>query len=414
MSQDVSKTEAAKTEAAKTEAAAQVVAPAQPRVQGRRLLRGELGQVPVVLTLIVVAVFFQISSGGLFLRPRNLSNLVLETVTVGTLALASVLVLLLGEIDLSLAVVAYFCGAVLTTLSVYGKQPAIVAVLAALVAGAMVGAVNGFFVAVMRVPSFIVTLAGLLFYQGLLLHILFPNTTIRLIDPFLTGISSNYLPDWMGTSVPLVIVAIYVAAVIFNRIRRQQRGLPNPPIWETALRMGVAIAVTIIAVGIFEGFLGVPESGAILVALILIFWLLLRFTPFGRHVYAVGGNAEAARRAGINTTGVRIAIFTLTSTLAAVAGILEVSRTIGAATQVEPQLLLLAIAAAVIGGVSLFGGRGSVWGVVLGALIIGSLNNGLTLINQNDDVKFMVEGAVLMVAVLVDAIIRRRNAVTGR
>ncbi len=404
MSQDVSK----------TEAVAQAVAPAQPQVQARRFLRGELGQLPVVLTLIVIALFFQVTSGGLFMQPRNLSNLVLETVTVGTLALASVLVLLLAEIDLSLAAVAYFCGAVMTTLSVYGRQPAFVALLVALVVGAVIGAVNGFFVAVMRIPSFIVTLAGLIFYQGLLLHILFPNTTIRLIDPFLTGISSNYLPFWMGIGLPLVIVGLYAAAVIFNRVQRQRRGLPIAPMWETGLRVGVAIVVTIFAVSIFVNFLGVPESGAILMALILIFWLLLRFTPFGRHVYAVGGNPEAARRAGINTTGVRIAIFTLTSVLAAVAGILEVSRTIGAATQVDSSLLLDAIAAAVIGGVSLFGGRGSVWAVVLGSLIIGSLANGLTLLNQNTDIKFMVEGAVLMVAVLVDAIIRRRNAVSGR
>ena len=409
MSQDVSK-----TEASKTEAVAQAVAPAQAQVQAQRFMRGELGQIPVVLTLIVIAIFFQITSGGLFLSSRNLSNLVLETVTVGTLALASVLVLLLAEIDLSLAAVAYLCGAVMTTLSVYHNASAPVALLGALVVGAVIGAINGFFVAVMRIPSFIVTLAGLIFYQGLLLHILFPNTTIRLIDPFLTGISSNYLPDWMGTSLPLVIVGLYALAVIANRIQRQRRGLPNPPVWETGLRVGLAVAVTIVAVGIFEGFLGVPESGAILVALILIFWLLLRFTPFGRHVYAVGGNPEAARRAGINTTGVRIAIFTLTSVLAAVGGILEVSRTIGAATQVDSSLLLDAIAAAVIGGVSLFGGRGSVWAVVLGSLIIGSLANGLTLLNQNTDVKFMVEGAVLIIAVLVDAIIRRRNAVSGR
>ena len=404
MSQDVSH----------TEAVAQAVAPAQPQVQARRFLRGELGQIPVVLTLIVIAIFFQITSGGLFLEPRNLSNLVLETVTVGTLALASVLVLLLAEIDLSLAAVAYFCGAVMTTLSVYHHASAFVALLAALVAGAIIGAIDGFFVAVMRIPSFVVTLAGLIFYQGLLLHILFPNTTIRLIDPFLTGISSNYLPFWMGTGVPLAIVALYAISVFVNRMRRQQRGLPNPPLWETVLRVGVAVVVTIAAVSIFGNFLGVPESGAILFVLILLFWLLLRFTPFGRHVYAVGGNPEAARRAGINTTGVRIAIFTLTSALAAVAGILEVSRTIGAATQVDSSLLLDAIAAAVIGGVSLFGGRGSVWAVVLGSLIIGSLANGLTLLNQNTDVKFMVEGAVLMIAVLVDAIVRRRSAVSGR
>ena len=155
-----------------------------------------------------------------------------------------------------------------------------------------------------------------------------------------------------------------------------------------------------------------PYSAAILFTLIILAWLMLRFTPFGRHVYAVGGNAEAARRAGIRVTGLRIALFAMASMLAAIGGILETSRAGSADTNVSPSFLLDAIAAAVIGGVSLFGGRGSAWAVVLGILVIGSLENGLVLLNQGQDITQIVEGAVLLFAVLADAIIRRR-AITG-
>lgn len=388
--------------------------PAAAQLKERRFWRGELGQVPVVITLIVIALYFQIASGGFFLVPRNLSNLFLQIATIASLALASVLVLLIAEIDLSLAAVASLCGAVMVTLSVFHSAPAWVALLAGLVAGAVIGAINGFFVAVMRIPSFILTLAGLIFYQGLLEKVEFPNTTIRLNDSTLTGIATNYLPDWAGVTIPIVIVAVYIAAVLLNRAHRARHGLPNPPTWELGVRLGVVIVLVLIGEAIFEGFLGVPISTAIILGLILLFWLILRFTPFGRHVYAVGGNAEAARRAGINTTTVRIAVFALASTLAAVGGILEASRTGAAATQVDNSLLLDAIAAAVIGGVSLFGGRGSAWAVVLGSLVIGSLANGLALLNQEEYVKLMVEGAVLLIAVLADAIIRRRSAVSGR
>jgi D-xylose transport system permease protein len=159
---------------------------------------------------------------------------------------------------------------------------------------------------------------------------------------------------------------------------------------------------------------GVPQSTAIWIGLIVIVWLILRQTSFGRHIYAVGGNAEAARRAGINVTGVKIAVFAMASTLTAIAGILQLSRSNAADAAINPTLLLNAIAAAVIGGVSLFGGRGSVWAVVLGALVIGSIENGLNLLNAGQDVKYIVEGVVLLLAVTADALIRRANAVQGR
>ena len=374
-----------------------------------RLFRGELGQLPVVLTLVLIAIFFEITSHGIFFSPQNLSNLILQIATIGFLGLGSVLVLLIAEIDLSLAAVASLCGAVLVVLSAGHSYSPVVAIILAIVAGVVIGLVNGFFVAVLRVPSFIVTLAALIGYTGVLIHLL-PNASIRLIDPFLTGIATNYLTFPWDVLLPVPLIALYVLLQLWTRVRRQRVGLPLSPLWELVARAGAVVVVSVLALIIFESYRGIPYSALILVGALLIFWLIMRFTGFGRHVYAVGGNAEAARRAGIGVVGIRVAIFTLASSLAAIGGILAASRAISASAQINPTLLLDAIAAAVIGGVSLFGGRGSVWAVVLGSLIIGSLENGLDLLNQGTDVKLMVEGAVLLIAVTVDAVIRRRSA----
>lgn len=397
-------------------------APAQPpstmqragALMGQFLRSSDVGQLPVALALIFIAVFFEIRSNGLFLSAQNLTNLVLQIGTIGTLGLASVLVLLIGEIDLSLGVVSYTCAAVTGLLSVNHGWNAIPALLAGLAAGALIGLVNGVFVAIVRVPSFVVTLAGLLAYQGVVLYILFPTISLNLVDPYVANIATTYLPDALGIGLPLAAVVLYAAGLFYARIRRQRMKLAVSPIWTILVRVGAAAIVVAGTVSVFEAQFGVPQSAIILMGLVLFFWLVLRFTAFGRHVYAVGGNAEAARRAGINVTGIRITIFVLASTLAAVGGILQASRLDIASAEVDPALLLNAIATAVIGGVSLFGGRGSVWAVVLGSLVIGSLANGLDLLNANPDVKYILQGIVLLAAVTIDAVLRRRRAATGR
>ncbi len=391
-----------------------VATPTTIRGYLNQVLKGDLGQLPVFVALLAVVIYFQTTSQGLFLTPQNLNNLVLQTVVTATVGLAAVLVLLLGEIDLSLAAVSFLGGAVMTVASTRNHNTALESILAALIVGLLVGLLNGIIITILRVPSFIVTLAGLIFYSGLLLHILLPDTTLRIIDPTLTGITSNYLPLSLGVGLPVAGVALYVIATILGRLNRQSKGLVVPPLWQTGLSLGLVIAIVSVILVEFENYLGVPIMAMILIGLVAAFGLILQFTTFGRHVYAVGGNAEAARRAGINVALVRISIFTLASTLAAVSGILESSYSISASAAVSPVLLLEAIAAAVIGGVSLFGGRGSAWGMLLGALLIGSLKNGLVLKSEGSDIQSMVEGVVLILAVILDAVIRRRNAVTGR
>jgi D-xylose transport system permease protein len=378
--------------------------------RARGLLGNDLGQLPVFIGLILIAIYFQIAGKGFFLTPQNLTNLVLQIITIGTVALGAVLVLLLGEIDLSLSSVAYLCGAIMGVLSARHGWSAWSAIVAAIVAGLLIGAVNGFFIAVVRMPSFIVTLAAFIFYQGLLGQLLQPQTTLPIRDDAINRIAVTYLPDYLGFGIPVVAVVVYAASLLITRARRQRAGLPVMTVGQLAVRIGLVSAITVGLVAFFENYLGVPLVAVILVGLILIFWLITTRTRFGRHMYAVGGNAEASRRAGIRVVSLRIVVFSLASMLAAIGGILLVSRQVSAPAAVDSSLLLNAIAAAVIGGVSLFGGRGSVWAIVLGSLIVGSLFNGLSLTGQSAYVQQMVEGVVLLLAVLVDAIARRRSA----
>ena len=388
-----------------------------PRRTLGQLLRTDLGFIPVLITLIVIVIFFTIVSNGVFLHPENLSNLVLQIATIGILGLGEILVLLLGEIDLSIASVSTLCAVIMAVLTERHGVPAGIAILAALLSGALIGFINGLLVAVLRVPSFIVTLAGSIGYAGLLLNLLAGQSTLIITNPFIVAIAgtpTSFLPDTLGIGLPTIAVLLYAASLILNYTRRKRTGLKTGSVLQLVTTIVVAFVLVAGAVVLFESYHGIPYSTAILFGLIVLFWLILTKTSFGRHVYAVGGNAEAARRAGINIIGIRIAVFTLCSTLAAVGGVIAASYYISVASQIPPTLLLDAIAAAVIGGVSLFGGRGSVWAIVLGVLIIGSLENGLALKSQGTDVSEMIEGAVLVIAVTVDAVIRRLQARTGR
>lgn len=382
-----------------------------------QLLRTDLGFVPVLVTLLVIVAFFEIISGGLFLSLTNVTNLFLQTATYGFLGLGIILVLLLGEIDLSIAAVGTFCSVIMADLSERAGAPAFVAIVVALACGALIGALNGFFVAVLRIPSFIVTLAGNIAFSGLVITLLFGQATLEIANPFINSIAgsfTSYLPDALGIGLPTLAVLLYAGYLILNYVRRRRTGLRNPAIPLLLAQIIIPIVVVEGAVIYFENLHGVPYSTALLFGMILLFWIILTKTSFGRHIYAVGGNKEAARRAGINVIGIQIAVFALCSLLAAVGGIVEASRGNSVASAVSPQLLLDPIAAAVIGGVSLFGGKGSAWSIVLGILIIGSLENGLALQNIPADRVLWIEGGVLLLAVTVDAVLRRVQARTGR
>lgn len=373
----------------------------------RSLMQGDLGFIPVILTLALITIYFQITTSGVFLEARNLSNLTQQIVTIAILSVAAVLVLLLGEIDLSLAAVAYACSAIMATVSVYQNWNAGWAILAALVAGAVIGLINGFFVAVLRVPSFIVTLAGSIGYAGLLLVVMGAQTTLVVRDPFIRALAPTYLPAGWGWGLPLLCLGLYALGVWYDQKRRSQANLSVKHPTQLVLQLLGAAAVVVVLIFLFQSYQGVPQAVMIALGLVVVAWLILRKTTFGRHLYAVGGNAEAARRAGINVVQMKLIVFMSASMLAALAGVMMTSRSTAVATQISSTLLLNAIAAAVIGGVSLFGGKGSVWAVILGALVIGSLDNGLDLLNQDQGIKNMVQGGVLLLAVTADAVVRR-------
>jgi len=399
--------------------------------QWLRIKSGESGLLPVLLALAVIIVVFQvISPHHVFLSAGNLVNLFQQSAFFMVFAMAETFALLLGDIDLSIG----YVGAVGGAIGVQLVQPATAnwpweaAVVVALLACAAIGAVQGTLITRLRLPSFIVTLAGLLIFNGVLLMIL-------ALGPFsgypsLSGLSSNLhaLYDFMwGHVTPLVgwiamvvIVGLMSLSWILRDARRRRSGLVAPPPAVTYLKIGLLAAAGIVVVAICNinraaiGTLeGVPYSIFIVLGVLGAWTLLLQRTRYGRYVYAIGGNPEAARRAGINVRGVRTWAFVLCSFTAGIAGLLYASFLGGMSNNVNGgQLVLYAVAAAVIGGTSLFGGRGKAANGVVGGLVIGAIYNGMFLMGWDVKLQFVVTGLVLIAAVTVDSL-TRRGAATG-
>src|SRR5258708_15504360 len=319
-----------------TQAAAVEVPASMPRRTIGQMLRGELGFLPVLLTLLVIVVYFQIVTRGIFLKPENLSNLVGQIAYQGILGLGVIMVLLLGESDLSIASVAVLCSVVMAVLSERAGAPAWVAILAALLAGAVIGFINGFFVAVLRVPSFIVTLAGSIGYAGLLLHLLAGQATLIISNSFIiaiAGSAQSFLPNTLGVGLPAIAILLYAIGLIVSYMRRRRAGLKTSSLLWLVARIVITAALVLGAVAVFQSYQGVPYSTAIFFGLIALFWLILTKTPFGLPIYAATRHSYPPLRAGINVVGIRIAAFTLCSTLAALGGIIVSSHgTAGAST----------------------------------------------------------------------------------
>jgi D-xylose transport system permease protein len=368
----------------------------------------------VIVGLIVIWGFFA-SQESVYLSARNLSNLVLQIASTGTVAIGLVLVLLLGEIDLSVGSVAGLCSAMLGVFIVNDGWPWWAAIAVVLLTGAAIGAFHGAWFAIVGVPAFVVTLAGFLGWQGVQLRVLGSTGTINVFEPNIGKIAQSYLPGYWGWIIGVGAAAGYAASVLGEQARRRKAGLPASPLAFAVVRTGVVAGIAVASVVVLNSFSGVPTAGVILLGLVIFFALLTTRTKFGRYIFAVGGNAEAARRAGIKVAQIRIAVFALAGLMAAIGGLVFVSRLTAASTQTGGGTFLLeAIAAAVIGGTSLFGGRGSVWSALLGALVIGSVANGLDLLAQPPEIKYMVEGAILLAAITVDAVSRRGRASAGR
>jgi len=417
-----------------TEVAATPVLPPPPTPSGvsdalrgyvDRVRGGDVGSLPAVLGLAVLIAVFASLRPSTFTNAFNFANLIHQAAAVIVIAMGLVFVLLLGEIDLSAGYTAGTSAAVMGVAVTNNGYPWYVAVVIGLLTGAFIGSCIGLLVARLGIPSFVVTLAAFLGLQGVLLKLIGEGGTISVRNSVLLSVNNDDMPIWLGWTLAVGIVVVYAALALRRLTTRRRDGLVTV---STAV---VVVKVTVLAVLLlaFTAYLsgersrnptvssikGVPIVVALLLVLLVVLTFVLMKTPYGRHVYAVGGNAEAARRAGINVRRIRLSCFVIGSTLAAIAGILlssrdnSISPTTGGA-----DTLLYAVGAAVIGGTSLFGGKGRVFDAILGGFVIAVIINGMGLLNQPSSVVYIVTGLVLLVAASVDALSRRRAAASGR
>lgn len=388
-------------------------APTVGRPSRVRLKVDEVGALSVLAGLAIIWIVFQLLNSH-FLTARNLSNLVLQIGVLGTLAIGLVLVLVLGEIDLSVGAIAGVCAGTMAVLLAQHGWPTWAALAVTLALGAVIGLLHAAIIVTVAVPSFIVTLAGLLVWQGVQLAVVGDAGQIPITDPFIRALASTYLSPTWGWILAVVAVALYATARLLARQRRRRAAMPTSSSTALYVRVALVAAVAAGTVTLLNSYFGVPWVLVILLGLTLAASLLLTETPFGRHLYAIGGSREAARRAGINVKFVTVLVFVLGSALASLAGVLEASRQFSVSNSLGGGTLQLnAIAAVVIGGTSLFGGRGRAYHALLGALVVGSVQNGLDLLGQNSSVKNISTGLILVLAVSVDAIGRRRRIARG-
>jgi D-xylose transport system permease protein len=382
------------------------------------LRSGELGAGPIIVALVIIVLFFYFKDST-YVGSTNFNNVIVQMAGTTIIAFGVVFVLLLGEIDLSIGSVSGLAAVVAAELQIpdSGHQiPGLLAILVAILAGAAIGAFQGSFVAFLGVPSFVVTLAGLLAWQGVLFKSL-PQSVIIIQDNTINntaGYFFSHLAGWIMAAAASGLYAFMVLGGVVGRLRAGLR-VPNLPLLVAKVVLVTAIAFFVAYKSNADPGRGIPFAG-LLILLLLIFWTFIATrTTFGRHVYAVGGNAEAARRAGINVVRIRVLVFAISGAMAALGGIVFAGRvqSVNLASG-SGTTLLDAISAAVIGGTSLFGGRGRVVSAVLGGLVIALIANGIDLVGYSSATKLITTGVILLAAVTLDTLARRRQEATGR
>ena len=381
---------------------------------------GDVGSVPVLVGIIAITIFFTAKS-NIFFTAVNFQNLIGQMAGVTVIAVGIVFVLLIGEIDLSVGYLSGLCSVAVAEFQMAGSShdyPGLVSIAIAIIVGAAFGAAQGSIVAFLGVPSFVVTLAGLLIAQGLIINLLGTQGVIGITDNKILDVSNYILSKNTGWIVAIVFTVLLALATFGAFIGRRRAGLPTGNVIFAVIRVVFYGGLAFAAVAVCNHATprpGVPLVGLIILFVVVAFSYLAGRTTFGRHVYAVGGNAEASRRAGINVKRIRILCFVISGSLAGLGGVILASRlnsvdlTFGGGT-----LLLDSISAAVIGGVSLFGGRGKVSGALFGGLIIGMISNGTDLVGSADWVKYVTTGSILLAAVTLDTVARRRQVAAGR
>jgi D-xylose transport system permease protein len=377
---------------------------------------GNLGSWPVIIALgIIVLVFSQTASN--FWSPVNFNNIIVQMAGTTLLAYGITFVLLIGEIDLSIAYVSGVCGVAVAEFSLPGsghEYPAIVAMAIAILIGVAIGAFQGSVVALIGVPSFVVTLAGFQIWQGVILKSI-PQGVILIQSDLINNTAGYFFSDAAGWIIAAVVSIAYLGSELTGALseRRHQVAIRNPVMFGIKL-VGVPI-LSFLTVEICNRDRGVPFALLLVIAFLVIWTYVAKRTTFGRHVYAVGGNAEAARRAGINVPRIRILVFMISGGMAGIGGIVLAARLNSAnLNQGGGTLLIDAISAAVIGGTSLFGGRGELRNALFGALVIATIANGLNTLGYSSGVIFIVTGVILLLAVTLDTVARRLQTKSGR
>ena len=376
---------------------------------------GEIGSLPVVLGLVVVAAIFQVQNDK-FLSSQNLTNLIVQMAPIAMISLGIVFVLLIGEIDLSVGVMSGVGGIIIARLLIPDGNEVnwLVACAVAAAVALIVGAIHGWFVARLGVPSLIVTLATLFIGTGAILAMAGSQGLIRIQDKAVIDIANTFLSDGVGWVLAMAAVAGYATSTYLSDRAILAQGLAAQSMASFVGKVGVVAVTAFGAVAVTNHNRGFPLIGVILGVSTVTLLGVTERTRFGRHIYAVGGNAEAARRAGINVDRIKISCFMISSLMAAFGGLVLASRLRSADNAVGPNLLLNAIAAAVIGGTSLFGGRGRVTSAIQGALVIAAVESGMGLLGWPSDRKFIVTGCILLLAVTIDTVTRRARQSSGR
>ncbi|MFJ9539881.1 sugar ABC transporter permease [Streptomyces sp. NPDC101225] len=382
----------------------------------RKMKAGDLGSIPVVIGLAIIWIIFQ-SLNSNFLTANNLSDISIAMVGTGMIAVGIVFVLLLGEIDLSVGSVSGVAGAAFAVLNINHGMNEWLAFFLAILTGTAAGAIHGFFFAKIGVPAFAVTLAGLLFWNGFMLQILGSNGTINLkSNGMVAKLTTYYFTDVAAAySLAIAVTALYFVSAFLGNRRREAAGVPSRPLSETILRTALLAVLSFAVAIVYNQYKGLPLAVVIFIGVLLFTDFVLRRTSYGRKVFALGGSVEASRRAGINVELIRISVFAISGTFAAIGGLFIASK-IASANQGAGagDLLMNAIAAAVIGGTSLFGGRGRTWNALLGVLVIVSIQYGLALEGIASPVQYMITGGVLLATVVIDAVTRKTQRTAGR
>ncbi|MGP4027636.1 sugar ABC transporter permease [Actinomadura sp. 3N407] len=389
-----------------------------------KIKSGELGALPAILGLVSLFVLFTVLKPGTFLSTGNIANLSTQALPITILAMGLVFVLLVGEIDLSAGVASGLSAAVMAKILVESGQPWYVAVLSAVAAGIIIGTAIGWLVAVLRIPSFVVSLAFFLGLQGITLWLIGEGGTVPVRDEVVVALATRNMPIWLGWTLAVVCAVGYAATQLLRWRRQHVRNLHSKPI-EFVLAQSAVVAAVLLgttyvlsldrAASPLIELAGIPWGVPLVGTLLILCTFILSRTAFGRHIYAVGGNAEAARRAGINVVRIRISVFMIGSGLAAISGIVAASRLNSVAVSAGGgNTLLYAVGAAVIGGTSLFGGRGKARDAVFGGLVIATIENGLGLLGTKAYLSFLITGVVLLLAASMDALARRRRSSAGR